>query len=131
MTKTGQTNHPAFHSIKKKAGSEAYGLYVTYTMEGPIYDAVCLDAELDEFEVEFDDGCARILTSDLNNLMLMPENLLALADMVEQSEQHHEEWLAGPMGIDFQQVNLSVDDGTGVAKFAKKYKDVLGIRSQV
>ncbi|MEY8841490.1 hypothetical protein AB9K41_20880, partial [Cribrihabitans sp. XS_ASV171] len=129
MTKTGQTNDPAFVTIKHKKGSEPFGLYVTYTTEGPLYDAVGVEAELDEFEVQVDDGCACLLVDKLKYLVLDPEALHRMADLVEAAEEHYESCLETEMGRDHAAEANEPPERKG--GFATKYMDVLGIRSRV
>lgn len=129
MAKTGQTNDPSFVTIKHKKGSEPFGLYVTYTTEGPQYDAVGVDAELDEFEIQIDDGCARLLVNKLKYLVLDLDALQRMADLVEAAEEHYESWLETEMGRDCaaeaDEPPERKDD------FVTKYRDVLGIRFRV
>ncbi|UMA63584.1 hypothetical protein LVO79_11095 [Roseivivax marinus] len=127
MTKTGQINDPGFNIITNKKGSKAYHLYVTYTDDGPRYDAVCVDAEQDEFEIDFEDGCASLNTVKLTYLMLRPEQLHAIADLVEEAEAHFEEWSESDMGRDFD----AAEDAGETTRFRNKYKDVMDIRSEV
>ncbi|MEY8839150.1 hypothetical protein AB9K41_09000, partial [Cribrihabitans sp. XS_ASV171] len=129
MSKTEQTNDPAFVTIKHKKGSEPFGLYVTNTAEGPLYDAVGIDAEQDEFEIQIDDGCARLLVDKLKYLVLNPDALQQMADLVEAAEEHYESWLETEMGRDHAAEANEPPERKG--GFATKYMDVLGIRSRV
>ena len=88
MSTTGQYDEDGFITVTHKRGSKAYTLYVTYIHGGPMYDAVCIDAEHDEFEIDFDDGCASIHTAKLEYLMLRPEQLCTLADLIEEAEEY-------------------------------------------
>ena len=89
-----------FRKIKGKEDSPPYRLFVTYDLEGPTYDTVGLDAERDQFEVFFEDGCAVIDTKSLQYVALSPEDLRIVADLTEEAEAHFEEWLEGEMGIE-------------------------------
>jgi hypothetical protein len=126
MTKTGQINNPGFAIVKRKKGSEVYTLYVTYTDEGPMYDAVCIDAEEDEFEIDLTDGCALIKTKKFKYLMLRPEQLLSMADLVEEAELHAEEWSKSQMGQDY----ATAEETNQKSKFYQKYKEAMNIRSE-
>lgn len=126
MSKTGQNDDEGFNTITHKRGSNAYTLYVTYTEDGPMYDAVGIDAEHDEFEVDFDDGCASIQTVKLKYLMLRPEKLHTLADLIEKAEEHFQVWSDSRMGQEFD----AAAEGSNTNDFLQRYRDILNIRSE-
>jgi hypothetical protein len=130
MTKTGQTDHPAFITIPDKAGSEAYALYVTITNEGPMYDTVGIDREGDEFEVTFESGCATFEVREMKWLILDAEQLVALARLIEAAEHHYQAWCHTEMGQEY--IDLPDDLGSDEHNhFLAKYADQINVRKRV
>lgn len=117
-----------YRSITYMPGSLPYQLYVTLTEEGPIYDAVGLDAERDEFAVTFSDGCVEIDTVKLNWLILTTEHLILLEQLAEQAERAWEIWCSSPAYDDFEIFDDpdSSDEATNAIR--DKYKAELGVR---
>ncbi|QEW19405.1 hypothetical protein LA6_001593 [Marinibacterium anthonyi] len=130
MTKSGQDNGPGFNVVADN-GSELFGLYVTYTEEGPIYDAVGIDSERDEFAIGFDDGCARLITDRLDCLALSPEDLRAIAALIEEAEGHFQIWRESPMGEDFEGSPGRVAPEGERARIRAKYREIMTIRVEV
>lgn len=126
MSTTGQNDDEGFITVTHKRGSKAYTLYVTYTQDGPMYDAVGIDAEHDEFEIDFDDGCASIDTAKFKYLMLRPEHLCTLADLVEEAEEHFRAWSDSRMGQEFE----AAAEGSNRDNFLQRYKEILNMRSK-
>ncbi|SFD98954.1 hypothetical protein [Salipiger profundus] len=115
-------------SFKVKPGSIPYKLYVTLTLEGPSYDAVGIDAERDEFAIQFDDGCIRLELASLSWLMLKPEHLLALDELLEQAETAWEEWSESPAYNDFVLLDDPDCSDEHIAMVQKKYGADLDVR---
>lgn len=126
MSKTGQCDNEGSNTVAQKKGCDAYTLYVTYTEDGPMHDAVCIDAEHDEFEVDFDDGCASIHTAKFKYLMLRPEQLRRLANLIEKAEKNFQVWSDSRMRQEFD----ATGEGGKLQDFLQKYKEVLNLRSK-
>ena len=101
------------------------------TWDGPFYYSMGVDEERDEFEIEFDEGCAKLLTHNRNYLMLSDEHLEKLVTLNKFAEAEYLEWAASDMGKDFEALAKDELSGGEEAQVRAKYAAAIDTRRKV
>ncbi len=120
-----------FVKVPDKVGCRHYHLYAAMEWEGPIYYALCIDAEHDEFEVEFGDDGVSILTHNRNYIILTYDQLTDIATLTEWAAAEYLEWTESEMGQTFEALKKEALSPQQLTDAKKKYGPLIGTRKRV
>ena len=117
-----------FARVPDKVGSKHYHLYVAMTEEGPVYYTMGIDDEGDEFEIEFDDGCAKVLTHNRQYLMLSAANLMNIKALNDWAAEEYQKWAETPLEKNFEKMAAGDLSEEKEATVRAEYDLVVGSR---